>query len=120
MLSTHPKAPASGVSRALPALVVLALALGGCSTYEANPIDGASVNRALEPEPLDSVKVAASQLKHPLLAPIVIDGRGGFTPEEVAVMVVVVSPDLRALRDQRGVAEAQILQAGILPNPQLG
>ena len=51
---------------------------------------------------------------------MVIDGRGGFTPDEVAVMVVVVSPGLRALRGQRGVAQAQVVQAGILPNPQLG
>jgi len=34
-------------------------------------------------------------------------------------MVVIVSPQLRALRDQRGVAEAQVVQAGLLPNPQL-
>jgi outer membrane protein TolC len=69
---------------------------------------------------MDSVRVAAARIKHPLLAPIVIDGRGGYTPDEIAVMVVVVSPELRALRDQRGVAQAQIVQAGILPNPQLG
>jgi outer membrane protein TolC len=35
-------------------------------------------------------------------------------------MAVIASPSLRALRDQRGVAQAQVLQAGILPNPQLG
>jgi outer membrane protein TolC len=69
---------------------------------------------------MDSVRVAAARIKHPLLAPIVIDGRGGYTPDEIAVMVVVVSPELRALRDQRGVAQAQVVQAGILPNPQLG
>ena len=49
-----------------------------------------------------------------------IDGRDGFTPDELAVMAVIVSPGLRALRDQRGVAQAQVLQAGLLPNPQLG
>ncbi len=49
-----------------------------------------------------------------------IDGRDGFSPDEIAVMVVIVSPQLRALRDQSGVANAQVLQAGILPNPQLG
>jgi outer membrane protein TolC len=69
---------------------------------------------------MDSVRVAAAQIRHPLLAPIVIDGRGGYTPNEIAAMVVIVSPELRALRDQRGVAEAQVVQAGVLPNPQLG
>jgi hypothetical protein len=34
-------------------------------------------------------------------------------------MAVIVNPRLRAIRDQRGLASAQLLQAGILPNPQL-
>ena len=84
------------------------------------PLDRESVDRALGPPAVESVKIAATQLRHPLLAPIVIDGRGGYTPDEIAAMVVIVSPELRALRDQRGVAEAQVVQAGILPNPQLG
>jgi outer membrane protein TolC len=92
----------------------------GCSTYRSKPLDHASVDRALVPPAMDSVRVAAAQIRHPLLAPIVIDGRGGYTPNEIAAMVVIVSPELRALRDQRGVAEAQVVQAGVLPNPQLG
>src|ERR1019366_1575411 len=107
----------------IPALALaatLAAAGSGCSTYEANPVDAASVDRALRQPAMDSVRVEASRIRHPLVAPMVIDGRGGFTPDEVAVMVVVVSPGLRALRDQRGVAQAQVVQAGILPNPQLG
>jgi len=94
--------------------------LAGCSTYEAKPVDGAAVDRALAAPAMESVKVEAARIKHPLVGPMVIDGRGGFTPDEVAAMVVVVSPELRALRDQRGVAQAQVVQAGILPNPQLG
>src|ERR1035438_8169105 len=92
----------------------------GCPTYRSKPLDHASVDRALVPPAMDSVRVAAAQIRHPLLAPIVIDGRGGYTPNEIAAMVVIVSPELRALRDQRGVAEAQVVQAGVLPNPQLG
>ena len=80
----------------------------------------AAVDAALQSPPLESVKVAAANIVHPLLSPLVIDGRDGFSPDEIAVMAVIVSPQLRALRDQRGVAQAQVLQAGILPNPQLG
>jgi outer membrane protein TolC len=68
---------------------------------------------------LDRVKVASASLDHPLVKPIIIDGSGGFSPDEIAVMAVILSPQLRALRDQRGVAHAQVIQAGILPNPQL-
>lgn len=94
--------------------------LGGCTTYRSLPLDQAAVNAALQPASLDAVKIAAAKFEHPLLSPLVIDGRDGFTPDEVAVMAVIASPRLRAARDQRGVAQAQVVQAGILPNPQLG
>ena len=37
----------------------------------------------------------------------------------IAVLAVQNDPDLRATRAQHGVAQAQLLQAGLLPNPQL-
>jgi len=83
------------------------------------PLDQARVDAALETPKLEAVKIAAAKIEHPLIKPLVIDGRDGFSPDEIAVMTVIVSPQLRALRDQRGVAHAQVLQAGILPNPQL-
>jgi len=95
-------------------------ALAGCAFPSAQPLNESTVAAALQPPPPDAVRIAAAKLEHPLLKPLEIDGRGGFTPDEIAVITVVASPKLRALRDQRGVAEAQIVQAGILPNPQLG
>jgi outer membrane protein TolC len=100
-----------------PALLMLPC---GCATYHAQPLDSAAVDAALQPPKLDAVRIAAAKIEHPLLKPILIDGRDGFSPDEIAVIVVIVSPQLRAIRDQRGVAQAQVLQAGILPNPQLG
>jgi outer membrane protein TolC len=94
-------------------------ALPGCSTYRERPLDRAAVDAALQAPPPERVRAAAADLKHPLVRPLAIDGRDGYTPDEVAVMAVVSSPELRALRDQRGVAEAQVIQAGILPNPQI-
>jgi outer membrane protein TolC len=38
---------------------------------------------------------------------------------EVAMLAVVNNPDLIAVRDERGIAQAQLMAAGILPNPQL-
>ena len=97
----------------------LSITLSGCSFYRPMPLDQTRVDAALEAPKLEAVKIAASKIEHPLIKPIVIDGRDGFSPDEIAVMTVIVSPRLRALRDQRGVAQAQVLQAGILPNPQL-
>jgi outer membrane protein TolC len=100
-------------------MAVLASALTGCAFYHAMPLNDAARDKAMAPVPIDRVKVAAANLEHPLVKPLVIDGNGGFSPDEIAVMAVIVSPALRALRDQRGVARAQVIQAGILPNPQL-
>ncbi len=99
--------------------LVLACA-GGCSTYQAKPLDAAAVEHGLSEPPLDAVRVSAAHFQHPLLAPLIIDGRDGFTPDELALMSVITSPRLRAARDQRGVVQAQVVQAGLLPNPQLG
>src|SRR4029078_1139600 len=54
-----------------------------------------------------------------LLNSVEIDPRQPLSPEQVAVLAVVVHPDLRAARDERRIALAQVLQAGLLPNPQL-
>ncbi len=100
-------------------LVALALLIGGCATYRRQPLDAAAVEAALHPA-LAEARVTAAKFQHPLIKPLVIDGRDGFTPDEIALLTVITSPQLRALRDQRGVAQAQVVQAGLLPNPQLG
>ncbi|MDB6126309.1 MAG: outer membrane protein TolC [Verrucomicrobia bacterium] len=100
--------------------MALLIMSAGCAVYHAKPLDESAAVAALEPAPIDQVRVAASTFQHPLLAPIVISGEDGFTPDEIAVMAVITSPKLRALRAQRGVAHAQVIAAGILPNPQLG
>lgn len=50
-----------------------------------------------------------------------IDGGGGrqITIAKLDRLVAINNPDLRAARARLGVGEAQIIQAGILPNPQL-
>ncbi len=43
----------------------------------------------------------------------------GLTPDEAAVVAVLVNPSLKAIREQRNLAAASLLQAGLLPNPVL-
>ena len=45
--------------------------------------------------------------------------KDGLTPEELSVVAVLLNPTLRSERDRRALANAQLLQAGLLPNPQL-
>ena len=42
-----------------------------------------------------------------------------LTPAELGLLAVQNSPDLRAARARRGVAQAQVIQAGLLPDPVL-
>lgn len=42
----------------------------------------------------------------------------GLSPDEAAFVAVTSNPGLRTIRDQRGIARSQIIEAGILPNPQ--
>ncbi|MFI5338011.1 MAG: TolC family protein, partial [Opitutales bacterium] len=115
-----PSAPmfASAFVRPILLPATCALLLAGCAGYRAQPLDPAPPATHLTGDHLEAVRMAADKIDHPLLHPMVIDGRGGYTPDELAVMVVVASPQLRALRDQRGVAQAQLIQARLLPNPQ--
>lgn len=75
--------------------------LAGCSSYDRLPLD--------RRPPL---RPALSDLAHPGL---VLPAR--LSVADVALLAVENNPDLRAARTQLGVARAQVLQAGILPNP---
>jgi outer membrane protein TolC len=98
-------------------LVGLIWVLGGCARYQPMPLSASAVQRGLAAPAPEQLRVQARQIKHPLLKPIVFDDRDGLTPDQAAIVAVLVNPTLRAARDQRGLAAAQLLQAGILPNP---
>ncbi len=76
------------------------LALGGCIPYEAAPLERA-----------------------PILAPsaAVLDGAIGPIASVATLdrLVLRYNPDLAASRARLGIGQAQILQTGILPNPQV-
>jgi outer membrane protein, heavy metal efflux system len=92
----------------------------GCDESRRRPLTPAAIDEALKSPNLAALRVEAAQIKHPLLAPIVFDERDGISPDEAALVAVWANPALRAVRDERGVAAAQLLQAGLLPNPEFG
>ncbi len=53
------------------------------------------------------------------LPSVPFDVSDGLSADEAAILAVLANPRLRAERDRRGVASAQLLAAGILPNPEL-
>lgn len=82
--------------------------LGGCASYHAQPL---SERSTLAPS------VAALNRTRPGALPI--SAESALTLADVARLAVQNSPDLRAAREQRGVAQAQVVQAGLLPDPVL-
>jgi outer membrane protein TolC len=99
--------------------VTFSLLVQACTIYQPMPLDKAAVAARLAPPDAEAVRVRAKDIQHPILKPLDFDISNGVSPEEAAILAVVASPKLRAVRDQRGIAAAQLLQAGILPNPQL-
>jgi outer membrane protein TolC len=94
-------------------------ALQGCAVYHPLPLDERATNKSLKAPDMDRMRIQAKELQHPLLKQVDLDPNKGLTPEGAAVLAVLANPALKAARDKRGIAAAQLLQAGILPNPQL-
>src|SRR4029077_6125614 len=105
-------------TRSSPWLWLLLFLIPACATYEPMPLDQAAVAAKLAPPSIEAIQVQAKEIQHPVLKPIEFDIRDGLSPDEAAILAVIANPKLRASRDQRQLAEAQLLQAGILPNPQ--
>jgi outer membrane protein TolC len=100
-------------------LLFLLLTFSGCATYHPMPLNKSAVDKALAPPALESIPIKAQEIHHPLLRSVNFDLRDGLSPDEAAILAVIANPRLRAVRDQKGLAQAQLLQAGILPNPQI-
>lgn len=95
------------------------LALSGCAAYRPAPLDEARLDQALAAPAPEWLAWQAVHLQHPRIPPITLDFSKPFTGEELAVIAVLVNPDLKALRAHERVAQAQVFAAGLLPDPQL-
>lgn len=89
--------------------------LAGCASYEASPVNPISIL-----EELDAVRLNTVTAKE--VAPIVtsFDASDGLTLLEASAVGVRRNPDLTALREDIGVSQAQLVQAGLLPDPVIG
>ncbi|MCL5282138.1 MAG: TolC family protein [Planctomycetes bacterium] len=117
-------APGFGHRGCVIALVLLLvpasfLGIAGCQPYQALPLTAPTVNRALTVPEMPILQVQAETLRHPVLGPVQLNLQNGLSPDEAAVLAVLLHPSLRAERDKRALADAQLLQARLLPNPEL-
>jgi outer membrane protein TolC len=107
--------------RNVPLIPLFLAALGsavGCQKYQSKPLTSDSVLQRLNLPDEKALQDQVNSIKHPLLRPTLITLSDGLTPEQASVIAVIANPSLRAERDQRQIAAAQLLQAGLLPNPQ--
>jgi cobalt-zinc-cadmium efflux system outer membrane protein len=74
-----------------------------------SPMQGAAIETIL--------RIPASRFQNPSPEQLSIDFRRGIGPDDAATIALYSNPALRAIRDRRGLAAAQLIQAGILPNP---
>jgi cobalt-zinc-cadmium efflux system outer membrane protein len=62
------------------------------------------------------VRIPATRFEHVPLGPLPLNPRIGIGPDEAATIALYSNPALRAIRDRRGLAVAQLIQARVLPN----
>ena len=62
------------------------------------------------------MRILAARFEHVSPGPLSLDPRTGIGPDEAATIALYSNPALRAIRDRRGLAMAQLIQARILPN----
>lgn len=104
------------MTRLLPAVLA---ALSACATYSAAPLPEDTLATSLQVPSQDALRVLISELPNPLQASVVLNFDDGLGPDEAAVLAVVLNPYLKALRAGRGVSSAELLIAGLLPEPSL-
>ena len=100
-------------------LILIPTFLSGCTSYSPHPLHKDTLGSALKVPSDDVLQIMASELPDPVLASVAIDLRDGVGPDEAAVLGVLLNPSLRAQRAARGVASAEMLNAGLLPDPTL-
>jgi cobalt-zinc-cadmium efflux system outer membrane protein len=109
------------IARAAYSLLLFVLAGNfGCQSYPSSALQPMAVEGSSSAPRWEELEIEAAKLKHPILKPVPLSWKEGLTPDGASVLAVLLNPNLRAARDERGLADAQILEAGLLPNPEFG
>src|SRR5213592_1815413 len=91
-------------------LSVFSISLFVASLRAESPIQATSSSERI-------FRVPASRFQNRPSDQLSVDLRRGIGPDDAAAIALYSNPALRAIRDRRGLAAAQLIQAGILPNP---
>jgi outer membrane protein, heavy metal efflux system len=94
----------------------LALAATGCRTWRPDPVEPSEVLARLDAVEPESVGPRVA----PAAARAGFDVSDGLTMREAVALAVTANPALAAKRAEVGVAAAQLVEAGLLPDPTVG
>lgn len=100
-------------------MVPLLLLLQSCASFHSKPLTQGAVAQALTVPTASALRRRSRELRNPLLRPVTLDPNRPLTPEEAAILAVLINPSLRAERDRIGISSAQLMAAGLLPNPKI-
>ena len=95
-------------------ICLASVVLTGCQTYEPAPLG----DRSELFSDVAALTISPSDLPLPELGSHPFDPSLPLDMDEVSMIAVVNNPDLKAMRGQVGIAEAQAFAARLLPNPQ--
>ena len=91
----------------------------GCAVYEPKPLDPDEEWRRLEAVSLEELARGPAGDGNAGAGPhTAFNYSDGLSIDEAAGLAVVLNPDLRAFRFEKGIAEGQLVGAGLLPNPE--
>ena len=103
------------LAQATVGVVVFGVALGGCMSFQAKPIVPLDVLRDLQRVRLEGL-TAVAPAPHDTPFPH-FDLSDGLSADEAVAVALFLNPGLRAFRKERGVAEGEVVAAGVLPMP---
>lgn len=98
-----------------PAFAAMCLLLVGCAGFSHQVPPGSSPL----PEAWSPDTVLREQVPRGDASEVVLSERDGLSPDEAAIMAIDQNPRLRAIRAERGIGQAELIAAGVLPNPRL-
>jgi cobalt-zinc-cadmium efflux system outer membrane protein len=96
---------------------LIVITLSGCASYQPKPLVPHDVLRDLQRVRLETL--AASPTPTVDTGPPRFDPTDGLSSEEAVAVALFANPALRAFRRERGVAEGEVVAAGVLSNPFL-
>jgi cobalt-zinc-cadmium efflux system outer membrane protein len=102
--------------RLLP-LLASAFLVAGCGSYQRRPLVEQDIFRELQGIRLEALRPATNEPTS--TAPAGFDASDGLSADEAVAVALFLNPDLRAFRKERGVAEGELIAAGLLSNPEL-